>query len=403
MKIRTMALVGLAAALQWLSGCGGGGGGYDAGTGDAGGGIGGTAGSLGTLRMSLTDAPACGYDAVNITVERIRVNQSDSADDNAGGWHDIVLNPARRVDLLSLTNGVLLELGQVALPAGKYTQLRLVLATNAGASPPANSVVPTGGSEIAMDTPSAQQSGLKLKANIDVPAGKVVDFVLDFDACKSVVKRGNSGKYNLKPVVAVIPLLSDAGLRVTGYVAPSIAYGTTSVSVQLGGVPVKATAPNASGLFVLYPVPVGSYTLVVSAPGRVTAAITGVPVVDTAYTVVNNAALPIDPPPATLRPVIGDVVPVDASVRALQTLGGGPLIEVAWAPVDALSGDFAFALPIEAPVRTTFAAIGPLSLGFASDPTAAGRYGIEAAGAGAVKTQSIDVNSVVAPLHFSLP
>lgn len=395
MNIRTMALVGLAAGLQWLSGCGG--------AGDAGGGIGGTGATLGTLRMSLTDAPACGYDAVNITVESIRVNQSDSADDNANGWHDIVLNPALRVDLLSLTNGVLLELGQVALPAGKYTQLRLVLAANAGATPLANSVVPTGGSEIALDTPSAQQSGLKLKANIDVPAGKVVDFVLDFDACKSVVKRGNSGKYNLKPVVAVIPLLSDAGLRVTGYVAPSIAYGATSVSVQVGGVPVKATAPDANGLFVLHPVPVGSYTLVVSAPGRVTAAITGVPVVDTAHTVVNGATQPIDPPRATLRPVTGEVVPVDASVRALQALGGGPVIEVAWAPVDALSGDFAFALPIEVPVRTTFAAIGPSSLGFSSDLHAAGRYSIEAAGAGSVKTQSIDVNSVVSPLHFSLP
>ena len=120
----------------------------------------------------------------------------------------------------------------------------------------------------------------------------MVDFVLDFDACKSVVKRGNSGKYNLKPVVAVIPLLSDAGLRVIGYVAPSIASGATSVSVQTDGVPVKATAPDANGLFVLYPVPVGSYTLVVSAPGRVTAVITGVPVVDTAQTVVNSSALP---------------------------------------------------------------------------------------------------------------
>ena len=396
MKIRTLSLIAFAAGLLWLAACGGGG--------DAGGGIGGTGSAQGTLRMSLTDAPACGYDAVNITVERIRVHQSDGAADNDSGWHDIVLQPARRVDLLSLTNGVLLELGEVALPAGKYTQLRLVLAGNGGATPLANSVVPAGGSETALDTPSAQQSGLKLKANIDVPAGKVVDFVLDFDACKSVVKRGNSGKYNLKPVVAVIPLLSDAGLRVVGYVAPSIASGATSVSVQTNGVPVKATAPDANGLFVLYPVPAGSYTLVVSAPGRVTAVITGVPVVDTAQTVVNSSALRIDPPLATLRPVTGNVVtPSDASVRALQTLSGGPVVEVAWASVDALSGAFAFALPIEAPVRTSFAAIGPFSLGFSPDTAVAGRYTIEAAGAGAVKTQAIDVNAVVAPLSFSLP
>jgi hypothetical protein len=396
MKIRTLSLIVIAAGLQWLAGCGGGGDG-------AGGGIGGTGSPLGTLRMSLTDAPACGYDAVNITVERIRVHQSDGAADNDSGWHDVVLQPAQRVDLLSLTNGVLLELGEVALPAGKYTQLRLVLAKNVGATPLANSVVPTGGRETALDTPSAQQSGLKLKANIDVPAGKVVDFLLDFDACKSVVKRGNSGKYNLKPVVTVIPLLSDAGLRVIGYVTPSIASGATSVSVQTNGVPVKATAPDANGLFVLYPVPVGSYTVVVSAPGRVTAVITGVPVVDTTPTVVNSPTLPVDPPPATLRPVTGSVTPFDASVRALQTLSGGPVVEVAWASVDALSGGFGFTLPIDAPVRTSFAAIGPFSLGFSSDAAAAGRYTIEAAGVGALKTQAIDVNDVVAPLSFSLP
>jgi len=394
MKIRTLALIAMAAGLQWLAGCGGG---------DDGGGIGGTGSPQGTLRMSLTDAPACGYDAVNITVDRIRVHQSDRAADNDSGWHDIVLQPARRVDLLSLTNGVLLELGEVALPAGKYTQLRLVLAANGGATPLANSVVPTGGNETALDTPSAQQSGLKLKANIDVPAGKVVDFVLDFDACKSVVKRGNSGKYNLKPVVAVIPLLSDAGLRVTGYVAPSIATGATSVSVQTDGAPVKATAPDSNGLFVLYPVPVGSYMLVVSAPGRVTAVITGVPVVDTAPTVVNGPTLPIDPPRATLRPVTGTVTPFDASVRALQTLSGGPIVETAWTSADALSGGFAFALPIEAPVRSSFAAISPFSLGFSSDAGAAGRYTIEAAGAGAVKTAPINVNTAVPPLSFSLP
>jgi hypothetical protein len=231
----------------------------------------------------------------------------------------------------------------------------------------------------------------------------VVDFVLDFDACKSVVKRGNSGKYNLKPVVTVIPLLSDAGLRVIGYVSPSIASGTTSVSVQANGMPVKATVPDANGQFVLYPVPVGSYTLVVSAPGRVTAVITGVPVDDTAQTALNSSALRIDPPLATSRPVTGNVTPFDASVRALQMLSGGPVVETAWASVDAVSGGFAFVLPIEAPVRTSFAAIGPFSLGFSSDTAAAGRYTIEAASASAVRTQAIDVNGAVAPLSFNLP
>jgi len=217
-----------------------------------GGGIGGT-GSAGTLRLSITDAPSCGYDAVNLTIEKVRVHQSDSAADGDAGWSEIVLSPAKRVDLLSLSNGVLENLGQTSLPAGKYTQLRLVLAANGSVAPFANSVVPTGGVETALDTPSAQQSGLKLNTNIDVPPDKVADFVLDFDACKSVVKRGNSGRYNLKPVISVIPLLSDAGMRVVGFVHQAIANASTLVSLQSAGAPVKTTVPDASGQFVLYP------------------------------------------------------------------------------------------------------------------------------------------------------
>ena len=66
----------------------------------------------GTLRVALTDAPACGFDQVNVTIERVRVHQSSTAGDNDGGWVDIpVVNGPRKVDLLALTNGVLMELG----------------------------------------------------------------------------------------------------------------------------------------------------------------------------------------------------------------------------------------------------------------------------------------------------
>ena len=46
-----------------------------------------------------------------------------------------------------------------------------------------------------------------MPVQIDVAPGQMADFVLDFDACKSVVTAGNSGRYNLKPVVSVIPRL----------------------------------------------------------------------------------------------------------------------------------------------------------------------------------------------------
>jgi len=385
MNIRFMAAIAVTAASQLLASCGGGGG------------IGGT----GSMHLSLTDAPSCGYDAVNVTIERVRVHKSSSAVDADSGWSEVVVSPAKRVDLLTLTNGVLEELGQTALPAGKYTQMRLVLAPNTGSNPPANSVVPTGGAETELTTPSGQQTGIKLNVDIDIVADKVADFVLDFDACKSVVKRGNSGQYNLKPVLAVIPVLSDAGQRVVGYVHPSIAATSTKVSVQSNGVPVKATVPDATGKFVLYPVPAGNYDLVVTSEGHVTAVMTGVPVITTAFTNVNSAAVPIAPPIATVRTVNGTVTPASATVRALQTFNVVPTVEVAWGPVDATTGAFDFTLPIGAPVKTAYVA-NPPSLGFAADTSAAGKYTLEAASNGVTIEKAIDP-ATVPPVIFAFP
>lgn len=377
------------ALIVGLSGCGGGGDGGISGT--------------GVMRLSLTDAPACGYDEVNVTIEKVRVHQSSDAAEDASGWSEVVLDPPRRVDLLTLTNGVLEELGQTSLPAGRYTQMRLVLAANGGATPLANSVVPTGGAETALTTPSGQQSGLKLNVQMDVAANQVADFVIDFDACKSVVRRGNSGQYNLKPVISVTPLLSDAGLRVIGYVDPAIANASTTVSVQQAGVPVKATVPQTDGRFVLYPVPEGSYDLVIGAAGRVTAVMTGVPVVASSYTTVNSTSFAFLPSPSAAATVTGTVTPVTATVRALQTLTGGPTVEVAWALVDADTGVFQATLPTQAPEKTAYVPNATTAYTFTPDPSVAGQYTLEAAYGGMTQTHSVNTATLTSSISFSFP
>lgn len=377
-----------------------------------GGGEGGSEAS-GTLRLALTDAPACGYDHVHVTIEKVRAHRSASAGDQDAGWSEIVLSPARRVDLRTLTNGILVELGQTALPAGRYTQLRLVLAPNTGADPLANSVTPTGASETPLTTPSGQQSGLKLKVDLEVGANQIADFVLDFDACRSVVRRGASGQYNLKPVITVMPRVVDVG-QVEGYVEAAIA-ASSSVSVQLGGTPVKGTLPAADGRFVLYPVPVGAgYTLVVSAAGRVTAAMTGVPVTTATPTVVSTAAVRIVPPmaaasaPRTVEGTVTGVPPSAASVRALQTLPAltatepETTIEVDWSAVDDATGAWMLSLPIDAPGRAGYVA-NPTSISFAAQNAAAGRYRLEATGGTTRLTRDVDVRVPVEPIVFAFP
>jgi hypothetical protein len=376
---------GCAAALA-LSACGGGGSG-SSGTG------------TGTLRLALTDAPSCGYDEVKVTVQKVRVHRSDAAGEADAGWSEVVVPQPKQIDLLTLTNGVLAELGQTALPAGKYTQLRLVLAPNTGGNLMANSLTPTGGAETALTTPSGQQSGLKTKIDVDVTEGKLADFVLDFNVCESIVKRGNSGQYNLKPVIAMVPRVSGAG--VIGYLDASLDPAKTVVSLQLDGKPVRATPPDLTGKFVLFPVPVGNYDLVVNSQGRVTALVTGVPVVETAYTTVNTAMSLISPPESEMRTASGTVnapapmtaTTVDATLRVLKKYTGGPIVELVAAPVDEITGAFSHALPVGAPVRANFVDTAT-ALDFTTDPaTPTGGYTLEARAGAEVKSVDIDLST----------
>lgn len=376
---------------------------------------GGAASDTGILRLSLTDAPACGAEKIFVTVEKVRVHQSSAAAETDGGWREIVLASPQRVDLLTLTNGTLLPLGEAALPAGRYTQLRLVLAANSAANPLANSVVPARGAETALTTPSAAQSGLKLNVNLEVAPDKIADFAIDFDACKSIVKAGASGQYLLKPVLSVIPLLSDAGLRIVGYLDPALAGSGagTAVSVQVNGVPARATPPDATGRFVLYPVPVGTYDLVITAAGRVNAVMTGVPVTATAFTTIGTLSAVLNPPAAAASSpaavVSGTVSATPASayaggaVRALQTLAGGPTIEAGFANADAVTGAYGLTLPTAAPARTAYVA-GATTFAFTADPAAAGRYRLEATASGFATAKTADL-TLMGPqtVNFAFP
>jgi len=368
MRTKSLAVVATSLALL-LSACGGGGGG---------------SADSGSLRLALTDAPACGYDHVNVTVQKVRVHQSSTAADGDAGWSEVVLAPAKRVDLLTLSNGVLAELGQTALPAGHYTQLRLVLAGNDAATPLANSVVLTGASrETALSTPSAQQSGLKMNVDLTVSANQMADFVLDFNACKSVVSNGASGNHILKPVVTVVPRMVSG---VAGFADATIA--NTTVSLQQAGVVVKASAPDSTGKFLLQPVAAGTYDLVFTAPGHATTVITGVPV-STEVTSVNTVSTPVSMAAAASGSLAGTVTaptsPIDATVAATQVLANGDKIEAASMAADAATGAYSLAVPATAPMTAAYAA-APAALSFAADATAGASYLLSATSGTTVKT-----------------
>ena len=347
------------------------------------GGDGGTA-QPGMVSVSMTDAPACGYDEVNVPVSKVRVHQSSSADDKAAGWTNITLDPPRTINLLNLNdptqpNFALEALGESPLVAGHYTQLRLVLEENNGSSPPANYVILSDTKAIEpLETPSAIRSGVKLIHQFRVNSGQRVDLLLDFDACKSIVRTGN-GKYKLKPVIRVIPFVLNG---IEGFVDPSLLASNVIVSAQVNDgeivravMPNTSTDPNMRGKFLLARLAAGvDYNVVITADDHATAVIAAVPVqTASSITKISTITTPFTLQTSTSQSINGTVTlnPSDDDgtvlVAAKQSLASGPTVtvksQVAIVKTDtpATIGDYSYALalPIGAPSRGLY---GPLPI-----------------------------------------
>lgn len=402
-------------AALFVAACGGGGGGDSAAT--------------GTVRTAMTDAPSCGYDNVFVTVDRIRMNTSASAEADDDGWAEIVLDQPRQIDLLNLQNGVIEELGEVTLPVGRVQQVRFVLVDNSTADtsdidfdPDAdpnrapNHVVFSAGGFEDLKTPSGQQSGVKINVGIDVAEGQVADLLIDFDACKSVVEAGGSGNFLLKPVLTAIPRLSS-GVR--GSVADALVPEGVSVSLQQDGEVVRATAPiestdiDENGNFILAQVEPGTYDLVFTAPGFITKVVTDVIVPEGELVDLDpNASTTLDENEITLVPatVEGDAVGTVTNsddvkpatfVEINQTLSSGPttvLINSAQLSFEtfdtegAVSGmgdtaTYAFTLPVDAPEVAPYTSNGVFN--FVVDTAVEGDYTVTAI------AQPVDLTPVV--------
>ena len=327
-------------------------------------------GGPGSVSVSLTDAPACGFDQVNVTVSKVRVHQSSSADDTAAGWTDITVNPPRKINLLDFNDPTqpihVQPLGLAPLEAGHYTQLRLVLIPNSGSSPLANSIVLSGTTqEIPLDTPSGIQSGVKLVHQFTVNSGQRVDLLLDFDACKSIVQTGN-GKYKLKPVIKVIPFVLNG---IQGFIDKTLT--NVRVSAQQQGQIIRETVLNTTtGEFFLAHLDPGNYDVVISADSHATAVISGVPVAsDTSITTLSTSGTPFILASSATQNINGTVTlsPADDDgaviVAAKQTVVPGPTVTVKSQMATVITGNppgdysYAMTLPIGAPSLAAFGAL----------------------------------------------
>lgn len=338
--------------------------------------------TAGTVTVGLTDAPACGFDAVNVTVTKVVINTSDTAADTDPTWITLPLVPARKINLLSLTNGVVDTLATSSLNAGHYAQVRLVLDANSSGT--ANTVVRTGStSELSLDTPSAVTTGIKLNGGFDVTAGATTSLVIDFDACKSVVSKGN-GSYALKPVLTLVPAAQNG---ISGVIAAGALTHHVMVAAEQNGKIVASTTPDLqTGVFLVSHLAAGNYDLVITSDNSAASVVSGVPVAATGNTAVSTAAAPISLSQSATGSISGSVTLTPASttvtafVTAKQALASGP-VAIRYQGVDLTNAYTLANLPLAAPQYAAYSATLPLTFNAATGVTP-GAYSLDASATG---------------------
>lgn len=179
-----------------LAGCGGGGSGGDA------------AVEVGITAQALQTSPSSGgaeattqrHLVITVTEVNVHVAVAGGEDDSASGedpggsgWIT-VFSGKTDVDLFDATSTEEL-LGSLAVPAGKITQVRLVLA---------GAALVEGATTTAVTCPSCSESGLKIvtEGKLEVAAGDTLHLALDFDQARSLTQ--DESGYRLAPVIKVV-------------------------------------------------------------------------------------------------------------------------------------------------------------------------------------------------------
>lgn len=238
-----------------------------------------TSSETGTLRVSMTDAPA-NYDAIYIDIREVLVNKNEDTEEEDNGW-EVVNDEQMTINLLDLTNGKLEVLGDAELTPGTYHQIRLALGDN-------NQIVIDGETH-KLTTPSAQQSGLKLNIDAEVESGQVYHLLLDFDASRSIVVAGITGNYILKPVIRAISFENTGAI--SGTVEPAEALPW--VYTIAGEDTVSGTQANEEGEFLMIGILGGTYQISVkpSAESFSSVVLSNIEVTATDTTVLDTIAL----------------------------------------------------------------------------------------------------------------
>ena len=134
---------------------------------------------------------ASSYQAVNLDIQQVYYhNSTDSG--ATSGWFELETNSGI-YDLLKDSQALDTLLAfDSSLKVQTISQIRIVLGEE-------NSVL-KGGQTYALETPSAQSSGIKVQVHAELMAGKDYKMYMNINMDKSILETGN-GTVKLKPVI----------------------------------------------------------------------------------------------------------------------------------------------------------------------------------------------------------
>ena len=227
-----------------------------------------------TARVQLKLVDFSGdYLEVNVNIVDVQYNNSNDEE----GWKSFEsFEEAQMVDLTDLVGGVNHILANEIIPTGVLKQIRLILGD--GNMVTIEGEIEEVGETFPLDTPSAQQSGLKLNLDVELEAGFSYTFVLDWDVQKSIVKTG-SDKYILKPVIRVEAEANSGSIEgvVTGEKMDDAVEGAVPLSHVLVELykadgaeddePFATTTTNEEGCFKVMGLPPANYEIEIELVG----------------------------------------------------------------------------------------------------------------------------------------
>lgn len=142
----------------------------------------------GSFELLISDQPTQidNFDYVNVTFSEIRVYEADNSTNSSENFTSIQLEDRPTVDLTYLKGDRAASIIQQELDAGNYSSVHLQV-SDVQAS--------TDNQSANVEIPSDR---LKINKPFEISANSTTEFVFDIN----VIRRGNSGSYNLLPVIS---------------------------------------------------------------------------------------------------------------------------------------------------------------------------------------------------------